>query len=377
MSNPSKRPRREARKAGRRKGGRDFEEAVRDIFRNFFPRAEVHSGVWVVGPDGRRELDVDISEKVGAKLFRGVIECKDFNPATTGPVGIEYIDALDSKRRDLRLDVAMLCSNAGFTGTAVRKARRLGIGLIAAVRKGDERIRFRVTEEIYVRHIRLKSISLRFWPAPGETLPPYGVISPEEVTFKSRQIVRWFNVRFLHLLGVNPIVKGKVVDSCRLKDSITIEWPSGKASVSQIACEVEFDGAWFAQTVELAATEGTYDWLRKRMRLTPSPETRQLQLVDLNINAGSWIERPENMEWDAEFLPHEVEVKMLMVENAPNTDEPADLDPYVHQDDLDLKIRTLPPDAVDSTPEFKISPPSAASVSGVPAYPISFDRVAE
>lgn len=202
MSKPSRRPRRAARKADyRRKGGRDFEEAVRDIFRRLFPHADIHSGVWVLGPDGRRELDVNIAEKIGDRVFRAVVECKDFNPATTGPVGVEYIDAIDSKRRDLQLDLAMLCSNAGFTETAVRKARRLGIGLIAAVRQGDQRIRFRVMEEIYVRHIKIKSMSLRFWAAPGEPLPPDVTISANDATFENRRIVRWFNVRFVQMLA--------------------------------------------------------------------------------------------------------------------------------------------------------------------------------
>jgi len=340
----------------RRKLGRDYEEAVRDIFRSFFPGASVHSGVWVVGPDGRRELDVHISEQVGDKLFRAVIECKDFNGATTGPVGVEYVDSLDSKCRDLGLDAGMLCSNAGFTGTAIRKARRLGIGLIAAVRMGDERIRFRVTEEIYVRHIRIKSVSMRFWPAHGQALPEGG-IPVDDVTFNGRHIVRWFNVRFLSLLVMNPIVKGAILDSCRLTDAIEIEWPSGTAFISQVACEFEFDGAWFAQTVALSATEGTYDWLRKRMRLTPSPRPRQVQLVDFNANAGSWIERPEDIEqWGAKGLPHEVQMKVLVLQNELETDLPANLNQHIWKEDLELKMDVLPPDLLESTPGFAISP---------------------
>jgi len=50
-----------------------------------------------------------------------VIECKDWNR----PIGIAFIDALDSKRRDLGASIAMICSNSGFTSDALRKAARV------------------------------------------------------------------------------------------------------------------------------------------------------------------------------------------------------------------------------------------------------------
>src|SRR5580765_3835188 len=95
--------------------------------------ASIRHGVWLVGPDGRRELDVFIT--VEGQKRHVVVECKDFNPNTTGPVGIGYVDALESKRWDLGVDASFLCSNAGFTTDAVSKAKRVGIGLIAVMRK--------------------------------------------------------------------------------------------------------------------------------------------------------------------------------------------------------------------------------------------------
>jgi hypothetical protein len=155
---------------------------VGELFRQFYPASAIKTGVWVEGPDGRRELDVDIIEKVGARTVRGVVECKDFNPATTGPVGIAYIDALDSKRRDLGLEFAFICSNAGFTADAIRKARRVNIGLLGATRKNDQRIRFGVVDEIYTRHIRLiEAPKIRLWPADGEELPKKGVLESGDI----------------------------------------------------------------------------------------------------------------------------------------------------------------------------------------------------
>lgn len=144
-----------------------------------------------------------------------------------------------------------------------------------------------------------------------------------------------------------------------------MKWPGGKSSVSQIACEFEIAGAWFAQTVELAATEGTYDWIRKRMRLAPGAERRQLEVADFNAYAGTWIKRPENLEhWNAKFLPQEVEMKFIMLQNLLNMDEPANLEAHVLQEDLDLTIKDLPADLLDSMPGFSMNPAPASKRPG-------------
>ena len=119
------------------KRGRHYERVVSEVLKAFAPNAAASSGKWVQGPDGRRDLDVFIDGMSGGQRRRVLVECKDYNPNTTGPVGIAVIDALDSKRRDLNMDVAMVCSNAGYSGDAMRKAARVGIGLVSVMRKGD------------------------------------------------------------------------------------------------------------------------------------------------------------------------------------------------------------------------------------------------
>lgn len=106
-----------------------------EVARAFDPNANVTQGQWVIGPDGRRELDVLIEGTADGRQTKGLIECKDFNPGTTGPVGIAYVDALESKRRDIGADVSLICSNAGFTVDALRKAKRVGIGLISLMKR--------------------------------------------------------------------------------------------------------------------------------------------------------------------------------------------------------------------------------------------------
>ena len=45
--------------------------------------AVVGQGEWLDGPDGRREADVLVTGTVDGAERRVLIECKDYNPATT------------------------------------------------------------------------------------------------------------------------------------------------------------------------------------------------------------------------------------------------------------------------------------------------------
>ena len=70
----------------------------------------VKEGQWLKGPDGRRHLDVTVSGIANGRNVTIIIECKDWRR----PVGIETIDALNSKRQDIIADLAFICSNSGL-----------------------------------------------------------------------------------------------------------------------------------------------------------------------------------------------------------------------------------------------------------------------
>lgn len=356
--------RREARQGRSRRLGALYEDAVCELFRKFCPRARVTAGVWVDGPDGRRELDVDIRERVGPKDFRGMIECKDFNPQTTGPVGIGYIDAVDSKRRDLGLDFVLLCSNAGYTAEAIRKARRVDIGLLSVSRKYDRRVRFAITDEIYIRHLRLKQaprchVSL----VPGEPPVPHEVYSSGEPMFQGRPISPWFYKRFLGIISRNPIVNGTLLDAVRFSTPIKLEWPAGAAHIEKVTLETEVEGAWFAQTVELSSPAGFYDWLRRRMRTAPVSGVRKLEIKGLNYFGGKWITRPPDADWNNQrLLPHEQEMKFIVLKNHFQLENSADLTPYALPEDLSLNVSELDDSFIQSVPGFSSAPVPAADV---------------
>jgi len=89
------------------KAGKIYEKLVNNIVSTMSPGARVQYGQWTVGPDGRRELDVEIRGIIDGEDQFVVIECKDWNVA----IDIGVVDALDSKRRDIDADYALIFSN--------------------------------------------------------------------------------------------------------------------------------------------------------------------------------------------------------------------------------------------------------------------------
>ena len=281
------------------KQGRNYERVVAEVLKAFDPGAKVSSGIWVKGPDGRRDLDVLVEGIADGKSRKMLVECKDFNPKSTGPVGIPIIDALESKARDLKVDFSVVCSNAGFTSDALRKAKRVGIGLISLFRKGDARIRFSVTEEIYTRKIKVEklSISLR----GGSQINLEGVPF-ETVKYEGVPVGNWVVNRALMFICANPIVNGSFEASHRLITPLNIELPSGSIAVDSINFQLTISGGWFAHRVTLDSSAGIYDWLRRRVRLTPGPSQIQIQNVD--VHAGDPIKCPPDYELKPEsFRP--------------------------------------------------------------------------
>ena len=100
-----KRPGKRKKAKPRQKRGDAYQFAVAQVAKGIAPAAQVVVGTWFDGPDGRRDLDVAIWSPDGTVLL-AVIECKDWNK----PIGIAFIDALDSKRHDLGAKAAMICS---------------------------------------------------------------------------------------------------------------------------------------------------------------------------------------------------------------------------------------------------------------------------
>ena len=289
------------------KKGAAFEKAVADIVASFGGVTDLEQGTWVEGPDGRRDRDVSFNAPVGPRIFKVLIECKDYNPQSMAKIGVELIDALDSKRRDLGIDIAMICSNAGFSQHALRKALRVGISTIGAVRMGDERVRFSITDAIYTRKLTVpvSSIKVAFEPCDGN--PPWGGKETDTglITFDGRKLIDWVAQKISMAVGANPIVSGNFEWKLAMIEPLPLSAPSGDAAISSITITHSLSGSWYRHAGTIDGTSGIYDWQRKRVRLAPaavrsSPRrsilTRGLQSAD-RLPTSSRQSRCYPMKW--------------------------------------------------------------------------------
>jgi hypothetical protein len=329
----------------RRKKGTPYEEVVSEVLRTMDSGAVISQGVWVEGPDGRRELDIRIVGTFEGKVRRVLIECKDYNPASTGKVGIEHIDALESKRRDLEFHFSAVCSNAGFTEGAVKKASRVGIGLISVMKKGDKRVRFSVSEEIFTRKVQVTELRTTLH---GPDISSTQGTRLEDITFNGIPVQNWVTKRVMLFIGSNPIVAGSYTATHAFKEELLFELPSSVINVSQLDIRLSITGRWYAQMVNLDATQGIYDWLRHRVRLAPGPGQFMIEGVD--IEAGEPIDLPpaRELEQQLRIQPGEMVARLILITGLEPHEPIPQLDDFVMEEDLVFIISDLPPEAYTS-----------------------------
>lgn len=274
------------------------------------PQANVTQGEWVTGPDGRRDRDVVVRGSVDGMTRTVLIECKDFDPERTGRVGIHFVDALDSKRRDLDVDAALICSNAGFTADAVRKASRVGIGLIGVMKKGDERVRIMIPEALYTRRVKVESLTIQLH-YQGSPIRLNGTRF-EAVLYDDLPVGNWVIHRALLLIAANQIVTGTFTASHKLIAPIELELPTGPVTVDRIDFQLQLSGSWYVQEVTFDASTALYDWLRRRVRLAPGQS--QFHINDVDINAGDPLDRPPDHVLRTDIRDGEMFVRLCAVD---------------------------------------------------------------
>lgn len=346
-----KRARRQARdraKDKREKAGSLYEQAVADVAHLMDPGMTVTQGEWIEGPDGRRDMDVLIVGTADGRPLRILIECKDYDPRKRGPVGIGLIDALESKRRDVGIDTALLCSNAGFTRDAKRKARRVGIGLIGVMREGDARIRVRIDEDIYTRKLAVANLRCAGW-FNGQPVKEFLGVQPDSILFEGVPISNWVLQRVQVIIMGNPIVHGPFVVPHRFTAPLHLASPAGTVAVDQLNILFDLSGTWMTQEVQYDASAGVYDWGRCRITLAPG-EHRQFEIHGVDFNSGTPIRRPPDDFFDTEHRGSEVSFGFALVSGLAVREPIPDLDSRLVPEDAGFVLSNVPPDAFESSP---------------------------
>lgn len=261
------------------KAGSIYEKLVADIMSMMSQGAKVQYGQWTMGPDGRRDLDVEIRGTINDEDQFVVIECKDWKEA----VGIGVVDALDSKRRDIDADYALICSNSGFTSDGLRKAKRVGIGMVAALKSGDEAIKVVIEEEIYTRETNIEDCqaTCHFLDEASVGRVPKDY-NPNEIYYKRLPVVNWLVEKYLLLVTLNPNAK-KINAFYRFKEPVTFEFGTVSLLVKAYEFSVQAKTAWMSQIITVDASVGIYDFIQHRTIMPPGEQQFKMHGVDMDM----------------------------------------------------------------------------------------------
>lgn len=338
------------------KKGKAYELAVADIFKKLHPTAIIDVGTWIDGPDCRRELDICIKILGEERTLHGIIECKDFNPNSTGPVGISYVDELDSKRRDLNLDFAFICSNAGFTYPAIKKAKRVNIGLLSATSDKDKRIRFSIEDYYYSRSLKILNYAFDLeTEQKSEEIQHLlsKAVSEDSIDFNGDSVIQWMNLRALMLITQNPIVNGRFKDEYKLPHPLIFNVAGKQCRFISMKYEIQIEGAWYRDKVIISSTAGVYDWINRSIKMVSNP-SEQLCYKWEKILFDEWVHIPPLLgETEIDLYNPDVKISTISITPSYPTERAADLTPYVDAADLSLLIPNLNDECQTSKPNFK------------------------
>lgn len=270
------------------KAGDEYQELVAAVARALDPTAIVKSGQWVLGPDGRRDLDVEVRGLLEGRAHFALIECKDWGR----PVGIGVVDALDSKRRDLGADSAMIFSNSGFTEPALAKAARVGVGMSSALKAGDSNVRVEIHRRIYEKRVAVEKVRVTVLYPPGAAQLPDDW-SLKKLLFDGSPVHNWLaDVSSALLKDCAADHTAGLVYECTFQPSTHEPFPRWTHDgvgfkIGGLVVSFPLSVFWFGQTVRVDVSLGAFDHLKGSVTI-PSAQIYMLGDVD----TGAWEPEP-------------------------------------------------------------------------------------
>ena len=288
--------------------GEAYQDLVAEIMRMFASKANVTVGEWVDGPDGRRELDVSIRGTLNNQQVLIFIECKDYTYSNKPtPVGIKDLDALESKRHDLKANLAMIASNSGFTAPALSKAARTRIVPIAIVKEGDDRAKFKVMHNIILRRMTFGGGELFHTTADGTTIQSleYGVMSIE-----GESVDEWLVHQAVMLQFAHPWLTKEVNLDFTFRTPVTATYEGQIYQLSKVAIKFRFSTEWRRQTIELGAGAAMLNFITGKLHF-PAGEN-QLIYRDIDFDRATPSDPPSESEYQVSTNDKKDSVRMLL-----------------------------------------------------------------
>jgi hypothetical protein len=322
----------------------EYRDVVAEVIHAFEPKSYISVAGAIVGPDGARSVDISVWPITGGVAGPTVVDVIDRSDGN--PVGVDAVDVADSKRRDVKANAILLCSSTGFDATALRKAKRLHIGLISVLKRGDQRVRGRIEEEIYLRHVNVSPFTVDY---EGATPADYATLranmkATHDVTYRGGSVAALMQWRATQTVLLNPGVNDQpLVDRIRLIKPTTFDVRGHEVTLLSVSAHYRPKVQWLSQAVRLDAAAGIYDYVRGRVRLAGGQN--QYVIEGINFDTATPIaDAPMGAVLGVGLRPGELDVNLVMFTGLDlSQSQPADFSDLVTPEALSMKIANVPP----------------------------------
>lgn len=272
------------------KAGTEYQELVSLVAKALDPNAEIKMGQWIEGPDGNREVDVKVRGALDGKPHFILIECKDWKKR---PVDIQEIDKLDSKRRDLSANAAMIYSNSGFTKKALRKAERLGIDAVSAISAGNRLVLPMLERELVVKQLSVGSWNITLYPSPRSDRSFPDTWDARTLRYDGLPVVNWLTKLSMDLLQRYE-GEPKIIEIAAFKTETPFTLEGTPVILRGLRVEMTCSRKWLSQTVREDISLGVYNHI-----------TRRLTVPNKQFWSMGWIDQEAWQEIDVDGEPEE------------------------------------------------------------------------
>jgi hypothetical protein len=256
------------------KRGKWSEDAVAVIAKALYPAAITNVRQEIDGPEGAREVDVEVRGNIDGRQQFALLECKDRKV----PVDIQALDALHSKSLDLRADLSIIFSNSGFTRKALEKANRLDIGAMSALVHGDQRIRPIIERVVTAKRLSVDKWHLALLPTDNSNEQFPAEWSPNDLHYEGLPVVNWISQLSRDLLIKYENAKKIIWTGAFLKET-GFSLAGCNIMVLGLRLDMNCSTKWMSQVVTENVTAGAFDHLWKRV-LVPSGQSYFLGTFD-------------------------------------------------------------------------------------------------
>jgi hypothetical protein len=271
------------------KAGSEYEELVALVAKAIHRDAEIATGKWVEGPDGKREVDVEVRGTIDGRPHFVHIECKDWKQ----PVDIKEIDNLDSKRKDLSADAAILFSNSGFTKKALRKAERVGIDAVSAIAEGNNLIRPVIERVMTAKQLSVDSVRMTLYPneQSNEDIPDGWDF--RRLEYNRLPVINWLQNLSLDLIRKHED-ESRIIETVAFKKETVFELEGTPVVLRGFRIDMSCSKKWVSQTIREDVSLGFYNHVTRRLTI---PDKQYMTMGTIDNEGWDLIENEDGRDY--------------------------------------------------------------------------------